>query len=95
MGRPNDQQNPSQKEPETSPEIKDPPSDLPDYTDPQPPHPQDPVPPVIKSNNPYDPNDRLNYIREPELRDSGFRASDNFFMTHMRAPVPSEIPYRL
>ena len=26
----------------------------------------DPVPPVIKSNKPLDPNDPLNYIREPD-----------------------------
>jgi hypothetical protein len=57
---------------ESPPEIKDPPTDLPDYIDPpEPTHPQDPVPPDIKaiqSNNPLDPNDPLNYIREPGMR---------------------------
>lgn len=69
MARSNEQKKPKQEEPPQSqgPEVKDPPSDLPDYTDlPEPTHPEDPVPPVIKSNNAaVDPNDNLNYIREP------------------------------
>jgi hypothetical protein len=89
MGRFNDQQNPPQQDPpDRTPEIQDPPSDLPDYTDPQPPHPQDPTPPVIKSK-PFDPNDRFSYIREPDAE------MQMMMMPHYRDVMPSEMPYRL
>lgn len=45
------------------------PDGLPAYEDPpEPTQPRYPFPPPIRSNNPLDPNDPLNYIREPSER---------------------------
>lgn len=95
MGR-ETEQNPRQDEPKRAapgvPDIKDPPSDLPDYTDPpEPTNPQDPTPPPIKSHNRYDPNDLQNYVRDP------FESVREPYgsMYHIRDPLPSETPYRL
>jgi hypothetical protein len=61
------------------PGVGDPPADLPGYEDPvNPDPPQDPQPPNIQAQNPYDPNDTANYSREapdadPNQRQRGGR----------------------
>jgi hypothetical protein len=73
------------------PEIKDPPHDLPDYTDtPEPTQPRDPPqpPPLRAQRNRYDPNDMYNYIRESH-------EMLQMQQMHIRDPMPSEMPYRL